>query len=124
MDVNTSGVDDDGPRYPSLDKNVAQKAKNEKIPIYQPFVQLVKLSEILGKILQGLYTPLAKKHSEKHGSDAIVTYLDKTLSEWRSNLPPALQISSINLRRLDSHGKTPLLSMSGTIFFIYTFYES
>lgn len=115
MDVKTGETQDDGPRYPSLDKTVAQKAKNEKIPIYQPFVQLVKLSEILGRILQGLYTPLAKKHSELHGSDAVVTYLDNALSEWRSSLPPALQISSINVRRLDSHGRTPLLSMSGMI---------
>ncbi|GAA5805936.1 hypothetical protein HPULCUR_011462 [Helicostylum pulchrum] len=113
MDINH----DNG--YPSLDKSVAQKAKNENIPIYQPFVQLVKLSEILGRILQGLYTPLAKKHSEKHGSDAIVTYLDNALSEWRAALPPALQISSINVKRLDSHGKTPLLSMSGLMYLSY-----
>ncbi|KAI7873465.1 fungal-specific transcription factor domain-containing protein [Mucor mucedo] len=119
MDVKTGESQDNGPRYPSLDKSVAQKAKNEKIPIYQPFVQLVKLSEILGRILQGLYTPLAKKHSEKHGSDAVVTYLDNALSEWRSALPPALQISTINVRRLDSHGRTPLLSMSGLMYLSY-----
>ncbi|KAI8980552.1 fungal-specific transcription factor domain-containing protein [Pilobolus umbonatus] len=105
-------TDNDDTRFPSLDKNVAQKAKSEKIPIYQPFVQLVKLSEILGKILQGLYTPLAKKHSEKRGSVAIVTYLDNALSEWRTELPPALKISAMNVRRLDSRGQTPLLSMS------------
>lgn len=117
MDVDSKSQDNQEPRFPSLDKNVAQKAKNENIPIYQPFVQLVKLSEILGRILQGLYTPLAKKHSEKHGSDAVVTYLDNALSEWRAALPPALQISSINVRRLDSRGKTPLLSMSGNLKF-------
>lgn len=112
-------VTQDTVRFPSLDKTVAQKAKNENIPIYQPFVQLVKLSEILGKILQGLYTPRAKTHSSKHGSDAIVTYLDNALSEWRSALPPALQISSINVRRLDSRGQTPLLSMSGLMYLSY-----
>lgn len=119
MDVDSKSPDNQEPRFPSLDKNVAQKAKNENIPIYQPFVQLVKLSEILGRILQGLYTPLAKKHSEKHGSDAVVTYLDNALSEWRAALPPALQISSINVRRLDSHGRTPLLSMSGLMYLSY-----
>ncbi|CAO0801276.1 unnamed protein product [Mucor circinelloides] len=119
MDVPSKDSDQEGPRYPSLDKSVAQKAKSEKIPIYQPFVQLVKLSEILGRLLQGLYTPLAKKHSEKHGSDAVVTYLDNALSEWRSALPPALQISSFNVRRLDSHGRTPLLSMSGLMYLSY-----
>ncbi|KAI7905436.1 fungal-specific transcription factor domain-containing protein [Cokeromyces recurvatus] len=112
-------ADVDEPRYPSLDNNVAQKAKSGKIPIYQPFVQLAKLSKILGKLLQGLYTPVAKKYSEKHGSDAIVTYLDNALSEWRSALPPALQISNINVRRLDSRGHIPLLSMSGLMYLSY-----
>ncbi|KAI7870988.1 fungal-specific transcription factor domain-containing protein [Spinellus fusiger] len=110
---------DSNTRFPSLEENVAHKVKREKIPIYQPFVQLVKLSEILGKVLQGLYTPKAKKHSALHGSDTVVTYLDTLLSEWRSSLPPALQISSINVHRLDSHGKTPLLSMSGLIYLAY-----
>ncbi|KAF7727022.1 hypothetical protein EC973_008136 [Apophysomyces ossiformis] len=104
--------DEDGPRFPSLEPHVACKVKGEDIPIYQPFVQVVKLSEILGRILQGLYTPKAKKHSAAHGSDALVKYLDNALSEWRSALPPALQISNITARRLDSRGQTPLLSMS------------
>ncbi|KAI9313937.1 fungal-specific transcription factor domain-containing protein [Dichotomocladium elegans] len=119
MDIPTSDADDDVVRYPSLDTKIAQKVKGDKIPLYQPFVQLVKLSEILGRILQGLYTPRAKRHSAEHGSDAIVTYLDNTLSEWRSNLPPSLQISSNNVRRLDSRGQSPLLSMSGMMYLTY-----
>jgi hypothetical protein len=117
MDVATdSNTDDHQPRFPSLEKSVAQKAKGERIPIYQPFVQLVKLSEILGHILQGLYTPWAKKYSAEHGSDAIVSYLDKALSDWRAALPPTLQVSGTNFRKLDSRGRTPLLSMSGKFF--------
>ncbi|ORX54549.1 hypothetical protein DM01DRAFT_1362876 [Hesseltinella vesiculosa] len=118
MDVDE---DDDapGPRFPSLDKAVAQKAKNERIPLYQPFVQLVKLSGILGRVLQGLYTPRAKKYSAEHGSDAIVSFLDKSLSEWRSALPPTLQLSGASARKLDTKGKTPLLSMSGLMYLSY-----
>lgn len=116
MDVPQEDEDrSDGPRFPSLDEHVAQKVKHGIIPLYQPFVQLLKLSEILGKLLQGLYTPLAKKHSEKYGSDAIVNYLDNALSKWRSALPPALQICSTNVHRLDNHGVTPLISMSGKL---------
>ncbi|KAI8142510.1 fungal-specific transcription factor domain-containing protein [Fennellomyces sp. T-0311] len=107
------------PRFPSLDPSVAQKVKVDKIPLYQPFVQLVKLSELLGRILQGLYTPRAKRHSAQHGSDAIVSYLDNALSEWRANLPPSLQISTTNVSRLDSRGHSPLLSMSGLIYLTY-----
>ncbi|KAI8098493.1 fungal-specific transcription factor domain-containing protein, partial [Halteromyces radiatus] len=114
-----SNVDDHQPRFPSLEKSVAQKAKGERIPIYQPFVQLIKLSEILGHVLQGLYTPRAKKYSAEHGSDAIVSYLDKALSDWRAALPPTLQISGTNLRKLDSRGRTPLLSMSGLMYLSY-----
>ncbi|CAO3681246.1 unnamed protein product [Rhizopus stolonifer] len=105
--------------YPSLDQHVANKVKGDTIPIYQPFVQLVKLSEILGKILQGLYTPLAKKHSEEHGSDAVVAYLGKALSDWRSALPPSLQHSINTTQRLNHQGKEPLLSMSNILHLSY-----
>jgi hypothetical protein len=113
MDPDARTDDHHQPRFPSLDRSIAQKAKGERIPIYQPFVQLAKLSEILGRILQGLYTPRAKKHSAEHGSDVIVSYLDKALSDWRAALPPTLQISGTRFQRLDSRGRTPLLSMSG-----------
>ena len=119
-DSTTEGSDDNaGPRFPSLDPSIAQKVKVDRIPIYQPFVQLAKLSELLGRILQGLYTPRAKRYSAQHGSDAIVSYLDNALSEWRANLPPSLQISSTNFSRLDSRSHQPLLSMSGLIYLTY-----
>lgn len=108
-----------GPRFPSLDKSIAKRATCEKIPIYQPFVQLIKLSEILGHVLQGLYTPQAKKYSAEHGSDAIVTCLDKALSDWRAALPPTLQISGSSIKKLDTKGKTPLLSISGKCNFSF-----
>ncbi|KAI9336593.1 hypothetical protein BD770DRAFT_415773 [Pilaira anomala] len=83
------------PRFPSLTEKVASK-----------------LSEILGQILQGLYTPQAKKHSAKHGSYAIVAYLDDALSKWRASLSPLLEISSAGKRSLSSEGHVPILSMS------------
>lgn len=60
------------PRFPSLAESVAAKVTGSSVPMNQPFLHLLKLSEILGRILQGLYTPQAKKHSAIHGSDAIV----------------------------------------------------
>lgn len=101
------------PRFPSLDPKVAAKATDSKIPMNQPFLQLLKLSEILGRILQGLYTPKAKKHGAKHGSDAIVGYLDDALSKWRAALPPLLEISSAGKRSSLTEEYVPLLSMSG-----------
>ncbi|KAI9307650.1 fungal-specific transcription factor domain-containing protein [Cunninghamella echinulata] len=120
LDISTDSNDGgQEPRFPSLDKSIAKRATCERIPIYQPFVQLIKLSEILGHVLQGLYTPQAKKYSAEHGSDAIVSCLDKALSDWRAALPPTLQISGSYFRKLDSKGKTPLLSISGLMYLSY-----
>lgn len=101
------------PRFPSLTEKVASKVTESFIPLNQPFLHLLKLSEILGQILQGLYTPQAKKHSAKHGSYAIVAYLDDALSKWRASLPPLLEISSAGKRSLSSEDHVPILSMSG-----------
>lgn len=67
------------------------KNSNGRVGIYQLFIELIKLSEILGRILQGLYTPKAKKVGLEQGSDAIVTQLDHQLTEWRFGFPEALQ---------------------------------
>ncbi|CAO3628373.1 unnamed protein product [Mucor hiemalis] len=107
------------PRFPSLDEKVAAKAVDKFIPMNQPFLHLLKLSEILGQILQGLYTPKAKRHSAQHGSDAIVGYLDDALSKWRASLPPLLEISSAGKRSIITDDHTPLLSMSGLICLSY-----
>jgi hypothetical protein len=111
--------DIDGPRFPSLDSQLAQHIDTAQVPVYQPFVQLCKLTEILSKILQYLYTPQAKRYSSQFGSDKIISHLDKALSEWRLGLPPGLQLSSINVRRLEGKKTTPLISVSGLIYLSY-----
>ncbi|KAI9008784.1 fungal-specific transcription factor domain-containing protein [Phycomyces nitens] len=79
-------------RFPSA---TYQPASIEgRVEFYQLFIQLVKLSEILGRILQGLYTPKAQKVSHDHGSDAIVSMLDHELTEWRFAYPKALESSN------------------------------
>ncbi|KAL7317630.1 hypothetical protein PS15m_003962 [Mucor circinelloides] len=118
MDTMTE-TDQHLPRFPSLDKHIAEKANDSSIPMYQPFVQLLKLSEILGRILQCLYTPKAKKHSAQYGSDAMVAYLDDQLSKWRAALPPLLEISSAGERAMQAKEHHPLLSMSGLICMSY-----
>ncbi|KAG2234509.1 hypothetical protein INT48_007322 [Thamnidium elegans] len=107
------------PRFPSLDKKAAANVTDSFIPLNQPFLHLLKLSEILGQILQGLYTPQAKKHSAKHGSDAVVAYLDNALSKWRASLPPLLEISSAGKRSLLAQDHVPILSMSGLLCLSY-----
>lgn len=69
-----------------------QKYKpEENRPLYQMFLQLAKLSEIIGQILQGLYTTRAKQQSYIQGSDNLVTRLDHELTIWRFGLIKVLQ---------------------------------
>lgn len=55
------------------------------------FLQLAKLSEIIGQILQGLYTTRAKQLSYIQGCDNLVTRLDHELTIWRFGLIKVLQ---------------------------------
>ncbi|KAI7892918.1 fungal-specific transcription factor domain-containing protein [Mucor mucedo] len=83
---------DFGPSSPRFPSAMCRPKKLEgRVGIYQLFIELIKLSEILGTILQGLYTPKAKKVGLERGSDAIVTRLDHQLTEWRFGFPDALQ---------------------------------
>ncbi|CAO3661570.1 unnamed protein product [Rhizopus stolonifer] len=107
------------PRFPSLDKESSKKCKSKMVPIYQPFIQMVKLSRILGMILKNLYTPQGKKYCIEHGSDSVVGYLDNALSEWRANLPPLLNISSAGKMSSKNEEHIPLISMTGPISLFY-----
>jgi hypothetical protein len=64
---------------------------DEERPLYQMFLQLAKLSQIIGHILQGLYTTRAKQQSYIQGSDNVVTRLDHELTIWRFGLIKVLQ---------------------------------
>lgn len=79
------------PRFPSASYRPEDTPLDDKVEIYQLFIQLVKLSEILGRILQGLYTPKARKLGSTQGSDAVVTRLDHELTEWRFAFPKELE---------------------------------
>ncbi|KAG2221686.1 hypothetical protein INT45_002724 [Circinella minor] len=80
--------DDAWPRFPS--STFRPESIEGRAEIYELFIQLIKLSEILGHILQALYTPRASKISLKYGWDQIVTRLDHELTEWRFGFPTAL----------------------------------
>jgi hypothetical protein len=114
MDTPKEG-DTDSPRFPSIQPGTPG-SKGAKQPLYQPFVQLAKLSEILGRILRGLYTPKAKKISVKYGSDAIVTLLDHALTDWRQKLPSSLCAFKSD-RKGDTLARNPSSPMAGKLYF-------
>ncbi|KAG1172233.1 hypothetical protein G6F70_005217 [Rhizopus microsporus] len=107
MDVMTE-TDQHLPRFPSLDEKTAQQYKGD-IPLYRPFVHMIKLSKILGITLQNLYTPKAQTYCAEHGSDAIVAFLDNELSNWRASFPPLSETS----------GQTSIFPTSGIISLVY-----
>lgn len=74
-------------RFPSL-KTPCQDAKPA---VYELFIQFIKLSEILGRILIGLHSPSGKNFSVQHGSDGLISRLDHELTEWRFGFPTALK---------------------------------
>ncbi|KAI9488053.1 fungal-specific transcription factor domain-containing protein [Zychaea mexicana] len=70
-----------GPRFPSA--SYRPESTDGQVCIYQLFVELAKLSEILGHIIQGLYTPEAKMISVQQRRDETIRKLDRELTEWR-----------------------------------------
>jgi hypothetical protein len=78
--------------FPSIADTQHQNYElDEKRPLYQMFLQLAKLSDIIGQILQGLYTTRAKQLSYIQGSDNLVTRLDHELTIWRFGLIKVMQ---------------------------------
>ncbi|RUS15701.1 hypothetical protein BC937DRAFT_92114 [Endogone sp. FLAS-F59071] len=61
-------------------------------PIYMAFIQLIKLSEILGQVLQGLYSPRARATGlGLTDADSLVNILDRSLTNWKLALPKELR---------------------------------
>ncbi|KAI8089729.1 fungal-specific transcription factor domain-containing protein [Halteromyces radiatus] len=80
-----------GPRFPSA--TYQPQDTNGTVEIYQLFIQFVKLSEILGRIIQGLYSPKMQNAWSKGSMDGLVTRLDHELTEWRFSFSRALRQS-------------------------------
>ncbi|ORX56215.1 hypothetical protein DM01DRAFT_299585 [Hesseltinella vesiculosa] len=66
----------------------AQKPKGKQPPIYRAFVQWIKLSEILGRILKSLYAPSAKMANSNANLDdpTILMVFDRRLALWKASL--------------------------------------
>ncbi|ORX49148.1 hypothetical protein DM01DRAFT_1385283 [Hesseltinella vesiculosa] len=62
-----------------------------KISIFLALAQVVKLSKILGDVIQRLYTPSGKRRCEEQGGAEAVASLEAALYKWRSQLPPVVQ---------------------------------
>lgn len=61
-------------------------------PIYRSFIALIKLSEILGRVLKALYAPNAKIANTNAGLDdpTILTVFEVRLQNWKNSLEEPL----------------------------------
>ncbi|CAO3703957.1 unnamed protein product [Rhizopus stolonifer] len=84
------------PRFPSLVTPIQITTAAENKPrIYELFLELIKLSRIINRILSGLHTSQAKKYSFEYGSDHIVATLDRELKEWKYDFSETIKSSHI-----------------------------
>lgn len=72
----------------------AERDIEEKKPVYNCFVNMVDLSQILSNVLIGLHSP--KSRYIWPSNFALVDELDAQLDSWKVNLPPELQYDMIN----------------------------
>ncbi|KAI8643426.1 fungal-specific transcription factor domain-containing protein [Parasitella parasitica] len=72
----------------------AEEALEGNKPVYSSFVYLVTLSQITGQVLVGLHSTRAKQN--RHNSLELVNILDRNLNNWKTSLPPELQVDLSN----------------------------
>ncbi|KAI8339459.1 fungal-specific transcription factor domain-containing protein [Chlamydoabsidia padenii] len=112
--------DDDGngtisPRFPS--STYRPQDTSGKVEIYQLFIEFVKLSEILGRIIQGLYSPKLQRIWYEHGIYGLVISLDHELTEWRFSFSKALRQSSFEDYDEDKGYFTPVIATMLLFYF-------
>lgn len=82
---------------------------NQTHPVYRSFILLIKLSEILGRILKSLYAPKAKLANANAGIDdpTILAVLDRRLKAWKLSLEEPL--NGLYLSGMEKGMQNPLL---------------
>ncbi|KAI9493352.1 fungal-specific transcription factor domain-containing protein [Zychaea mexicana] len=80
-------------------------------PVYSHFVLLIKLSEILGRVLKALYAPKAKRSNSNAGLDdpTILVVFDRRLKNWKASLDEQ-----------EEHGVIPPTQKGHLLVFYYT----
>ncbi|KAI8375235.1 fungal-specific transcription factor domain-containing protein [Blakeslea trispora] len=90
---------------------VREESSNSELPAnpsYRPFILMIKLCEILGRILKSLYAPNASVSNINAGLDnfTILTVLEHRLKDWKSSLDTpfdGIYIAEIDKYNLETH---------------------
>jgi hypothetical protein len=59
--------------------------------VYHAFIHVIKLTQILGQVLQGLHSPRARSLGRRN--ESLICFLDGALVRWKLNLPPELEFN-------------------------------
>ncbi|KAI7902086.1 fungal-specific transcription factor domain-containing protein [Cokeromyces recurvatus] len=80
----------------------AEEALRQNIPVYSAFVHLLTITHILGETLVGLHSTRVKKQDQDKKLELVNT-LEHKLANWKSTLPPELQIIDLNNNDSTAH---------------------
>ncbi|CAO3618900.1 unnamed protein product [Cunninghamella blakesleeana] len=116
---NNTNIVLDQPRFPTIPTCPLTVVYNSKIPAFEAIVHIIKLSRILGQVIQSLYTPAAKKYCLTYGCTEILNLLEKSITEWRSNLPPYLQIINPGVQCELNNKDDQLFALKGLVNVCY-----
>ncbi|KAI9253784.1 fungal-specific transcription factor domain-containing protein [Phascolomyces articulosus] len=106
----TVGNDDKNNNASSTPPSSSPSSSTAK-PVYQHFILLIKLSEILGRVLKALYAPKAKRSNSNAGLDdpTILVVFDRRLKNWK-----------MLLDEQEEHGVIPSTQKAHLLVFYYT----
>lgn len=84
---------DNSPSIGSSEENDIYPANNDpKVKqVYHAFIHVIKLTQILGQVLQGLHSPRARSLGRRN--ESLICFLDGALVRWKLNLPPELEFN-------------------------------
>jgi hypothetical protein len=91
----TQSNDDTKPE--SDDNNANRKPK------FKGFIHMIRLTQILGQVLQNLHTPRARAVGRRN--ESLVRFLDGALVRWKLNLSPELEFNT-SVEPCSTRGKT------------------
>ncbi|KAI9284109.1 fungal-specific transcription factor domain-containing protein [Umbelopsis sp. AD052] len=82
-----SGAPCSGEATPEADDHNANRK-----PKFKGFIHMIRLTQILGQVLQNLHTPRARAVGRRN--ESLVRFLDGALVRWKLNLSPELEFNT------------------------------
>ncbi|OZJ04391.1 hypothetical protein BZG36_02421 [Bifiguratus adelaidae] len=95
--------------YPKVSDYMQNNRPVKVGPVLVHFIHFIKLMEVMGKVLQTIYSARSKVIHNTAASNNVLTSLNSALTTWRANLPPQLQLPD-HPARIEKENMQPTLS--------------